>query len=91
MPESKDVLKLIATISPDNYAENASEVKLILKKKGFDEALKIAKFKKGSDSGDEHKLVYDSTSETLEPVYFWILDMVNGLCMVVQPFVLSMG
>jgi hypothetical protein len=26
---------------------------------------------------EEHKLVYDSTSETLEPVYFWILDFMN--------------
>lgn len=25
----------------------------------------------------EHKLVYQSTSETLEPVYFWILDLMN--------------
>jgi len=28
---------------------------------------------------EEHKLVYDSTSETLEPVYFWILDFTNNL------------
>src|SRR3989344_6016179 len=26
----------------------------------------------------EHKLVYDSSSETLEPVYFWILDFMNA-------------
>ena len=28
---------------------------------------------------EEHQLVYESTSETLEPVYFWILDFVNNL------------
>jgi hypothetical protein len=34
--------------------------------------------KKGS-SAEEHSLVYDSTSETLEPVYFWILDFINSM------------
>ena len=29
-------------------------------------------------SAEEHKLVYDSSSETLEPVYFWILDYINN-------------
>jgi len=28
---------------------------------------------------EEHQLVYDSTSETLEPVYFWIVDYMNGM------------
>ncbi len=28
---------------------------------------------------EEHKLVYDSTSETLEPIYFWILDFMNNM------------
>jgi len=28
---------------------------------------------------EEHTLVYDSTSETLEPVYFWILDFMNSM------------
>ena len=33
-----------------------------------------------SDKGalQEHKLIYDSSSETLEPVYFWILDFMNA-------------
>jgi hypothetical protein len=26
----------------------------------------------------EYKLTYDSTSQTLEPIYFWILDFMNG-------------
>jgi len=33
--------------------------------------------KGGPDS--EHTLVYDSTSETLEPIYFFILDLMNDL------------
>jgi len=28
---------------------------------------------------DQYKLTYDSSSETLEPVYFWILDFMNQL------------
>ncbi len=29
-------------------------------------------------AAEDHKLTYDSTSETLEPVYFWIVDYMNG-------------
>ena len=27
---------------------------------------------------EQHELIYDSNSQTLEPVYFWILDLMNG-------------
>lgn len=39
------------------------------------------KKKKKIDSvpAEEHRLVYDSSSETLEPVYFWILDFMNDM------------
>jgi len=30
-------------------------------------------------SSAEHKLVYNSLAETLEPIYFWILDYMNGI------------
>jgi hypothetical protein len=41
----------------------------------------IKKKKRKADSvpSEEHKIVYDSTSETLEPVYFWVLDFTNNL------------
>ena len=35
------------------------------------------KNKKGPSA--DHNLMYDSTSETLEPLYFWILDMANDM------------
>lgn len=35
----------------------------------------------------EHKLVYDSTSETLEPIYFFILDLMNDFGMDTEKFV----
>lgn len=28
---------------------------------------------------EQHTLIYDASAQTLEPVYFWILDFVNGL------------
>jgi len=33
----------------------------------------------GKDPVDEHKLVYDSPTETLEPIYFFILDLMSDL------------
>jgi hypothetical protein len=57
-----DVDKLIAEVSP----LNRDKVKWKLDKK-----IEPA-------SGWSNKLVYDSSSETLEPVYFWLLDLVQG-------------
>ncbi|HRZ85508.1 MAG TPA: hypothetical protein P5277_01885 [Candidatus Paceibacterota bacterium] len=37
----------------------------------------LGKNKKGSLQS--HEITYDSPSETLEPVYFWILDMMDGI------------
>lgn len=39
----------------------------------------VPRYKKGGkpSPATEHKLIYDSSSETLEPVYFWILDFCN--------------
>jgi len=33
------------------------------------------------DTTASHKLVYDSPSETLEPVYFWLLDLIENMGM----------
>ena len=37
----------------------------------------VVPYYKGKGPETEHKLVYDSTSETLEPSYFFILDLMN--------------
>ena len=58
-----DIDNAIIKISP-HYERKAKN-----KKKGADISVPSA----------EHKLVYDSTSETLEPIYFWILDFMNGV------------
>ncbi len=36
-------------------------------------------YKKKAGPESEHTLIYDSTAETLEPVYFFILDLMNDL------------
>ena len=39
-----------------------------------------SKKKKEKDIPDsQHQLIYDSSSETLEPIYFWILDFMNNM------------
>ncbi len=50
----------------------AEEIKTII-----EDVLK--KTNKGDWPAQSHELVYDSSSETLEPVYFWVLDMANSL------------
>lgn len=38
---------------------------------------KIPYYKKKGEPETEHKIVYDSSSEQLEPIYFFILDLMN--------------
>jgi hypothetical protein len=45
-------------------------------------ALRKKKKNKGVDitlSSSEHKITYNSSTETLEPIYFWILDFMNDM------------
>ncbi len=39
----------------------------------------VSSYYKGKDAEASHTLVYDSSSETLEPVYFYILDLMNDM------------
>ncbi len=41
----------------------------------------------GTSSDAEHKLIYDSPSETLEPIYFFILDLINDFGFYTEKFV----
>lgn len=71
--------QLIATINPNLYYDyegdknKLNNFKSLIKEKGIYEAAKKAKPK----CETEHKLVYDSPTETLEPIYFFILDLMN--------------
>ncbi len=64
--------QIIGKINPKKYAENARE---LLKEYGSPSNIDAEKVKEKPLS--QHGLVYDSSSETLEPVYFFILDLMN--------------
>ncbi len=84
------IQQIIATINPDLYYDFASsnpeiyddfdypkeklrKFKEYIKKEGFQKAANKAKPK----SAATHSLEYDSSAETLEPVYFFILDLMS--------------
>ena len=57
----KEISEIIEEISP--------YYKKIKSKKG--------KLRRDTVPAEAHKLIYDSSSETLEPVYFWIVDLMS--------------
>ena len=73
--------QIIGKINPWLYAENSKE---LLRKYGYE---KIPADKVKPKNLAEHTLVYDSSSETLEPVYFFILDLMNELGLSPEKFV----
>ena len=74
-----NIHSIIAAINPDKYyagtAREKSAFKKLKKAKGLNAAIKKAK----PASAIVHKLIYDSGTETLEPIYFWILDFMGKL------------
>ncbi|MGA2130074.1 MAG: hypothetical protein ABSG05_00455 [Candidatus Pacearchaeota archaeon] len=64
--------QIIGKINPGKYAKNAKE---LLKEYGSPADIPADKVEEQPLS--QHGLVYDSSSETLEPIYFFILDMMN--------------
>ena len=66
--------QLIGKIHPKLYADEGTK---LLKKYSSIEAIPAEEVEEKPMS--EHSLVYDSNSETLEPVYFFILDLMNDL------------
>ena len=70
-----NVPKIMAVVRPDDYATEKKDVKKAIKSNGPYIALDSAK----GQTYEEHKIVYDSSSETLEPIYFWVLDMMNSM------------
>ncbi len=76
------IQQIIAAINPDLYyqpSDDKEEAKKELKefKKLIKEDFQKAAEKAKPKALAEHNLVYDSSSETLEPVYFFILDLLN--------------
>ena len=66
--------QIIGKINPKLYAENWKE---LLKKYHSPENINAEEVK--ANPLAKHNLVYDSSSETLEPIYFFILDSMNKL------------
>ncbi len=66
------IQQLIGKVNPILYAENGKE---LLKKYGSLDKIPAEEVKPVSLA--EHTLIYDSSSETLEPIYFFILDLMN--------------
>lgn len=66
------IAQIIGKVNPSKYASNGKE---LLKEYGSIDKIPAEKVKAKSEA--EHDLTYDSSSETLEPVYFFILDLMN--------------
>jgi hypothetical protein len=64
--------QIIGKINPKKYAENG---KGLLKKYKIPAAIPAEEVQEKPLS--KHGIVYDSSSETLEPIYFFILDLMN--------------
>lgn len=75
------ISQIIGKVNPKLYAENSKD---LLKKYGSLGAVNSEEIKEKPIS--KHELVYDSSSETLEPVYFFILDLMNDLGLQTEKF-----
>ncbi len=79
------VQQIIAAINPELYLKTSDDpqtrkkelkkFKELIKKEGISKVAETANPK----SLSSHNLHYDSSSETLEPIYFYILDLMNEL------------
>ena len=67
------VSQIIGKINPISYAEDGEK---LLKKYGSPEKIPIEEIKPKPDA--EHKIVYDSSTETLEPIYFYVIDLMEA-------------
>ena len=78
-----DVHQIIATMNPDLYyktSDDKGEAKKELQK--FKELIKEVGFQKAAEKAkpkplESHLLLYDSSSETLEPIYFFVIDLMS--------------
>jgi hypothetical protein len=75
------IQQIIGKVNPKIYSKNATE---LLKKYGSAEKIPAEEIEPKSPA--EHTLVYDSSSETLEPVYFFILDLMNDFALAPQKY-----
>lgn len=95
-----DIDDIIAGINPNQYyklsddpfkaKEELQVLSKLIKEKGIITTIKDLKKEKkwnGSKALASHTIVYDSSTETLEPVYFFMLDLMNDLGLAPQKLV----
>lgn len=88
MSSVDDLKKIITAINPDKYYdignadsyEKLNKFKKIIEKEGVINGLKTAEKERllSSKSLSSYKLVFDSDSNQLEPIYYWIVDFMQG-------------
>ena len=80
------VSELIAAINPDEYCDYGGDIKRLteIKEKVKKEGVISAAKKILPKPLAEHKIVYESSTETLEPLYFWILDFMRDVGLTVE-------
>jgi hypothetical protein len=76
------IQQIIGKINPKIYAENGKE---LLAKYGSIDKIPAEEVKPKPTS--QHHLGYDSSSETLEPIYFFILDLMTDVGLDVEKFI----
>ncbi len=88
--------QIIAAINPELYYKTAEglkgkkelkELKELIGKKGVLDAANSKDGKVEAKPVAQHTIIYDSSSETLEPVYFFVLDLMNEMKFSVQKIV----
>ena len=85
--EIDDISRLIAAINPEKFSvpknftspRKISEFKKDRDKDFWKAFNSLGEYNLNPDCPEEHKIIYDSSTETLEPVYFWILDKTNEI------------
>lgn len=89
MVSVNDLKNFITAINPDRHYsissasdyEKLRKLKKIMSENNVSEGIKMAEEEKvlNGNSLSSYKLVYDSDTNQLEPVYFWILDFMQNL------------
>jgi hypothetical protein len=97
MSGADDVRNIVTAINPGTYYKTESaedfekleRFKKIIKEEGIIEGLKTADKEKvlSSKALASYKLVYQSDSNQLEPVYFWLLDFMQSAGIKVEKIV----
>jgi len=68
------IAQIIGKVNPKQYAGNGKE---LLEEYSSQDKIPADRIKEKGAEGD-HTIVYDSSSEGLEPIYFWLVDLIKS-------------